>query len=212
MAHTAGAAAASVAQASPTMVLKVAPAFRVTDEEFFAFCQQNPDWNIEKNAQGEWIFMPPTGGTTGDKSSEINYQLRGWMYRTGTGRAFDSSTGFVLPNGATRSPDAAWVRQGRLGALTPEQRQAFLPLCPDFVVELRSRTDSLTELQAKMTEYRDNGAELGWLIDPHSDPQTVYVYRPGRDVEEVERPDQLSADPELPGFTLDLRPIWDPLF
>jgi Uma2 family endonuclease len=133
-------------------------------------------------------------------------QLRAWAKSAGSGTAFDSSGGFLLPNTAVRSPDAAWVKASRLAALSKEQRRKFLPLCPDFVVELRSPTDSLSALQEKMQEYLDNGTELGWLIDPEE--RRVYVYRPATDVEILERPDTLAGAPVLRGFVLDLREVW----
>ena len=138
----------------------------------------------------------------------ISGQLYHWTKRDGTGAAFDSSAGFRLPNGADRSPDAAWVSHERLGQLTREQKKKFIPLCPDFVIELHSPTDSLAATRAKMVEYLDNGARLGWLIHPEA--KRVYVYRPGAPVEELRDAIQVSADPELPGFALDLQDIWEP--
>lgn len=150
--------------------------------------------------------MPPTGTETGDRDSEINMQLRLWAKRDGTGVAFGSSTGFILPNGAVRSPDASWVVRSRWTSLTAEQRRRFAPLCPDFVVELRSPSDSLRALQDKMQEYMNNWARLGWLIDPEQ--RRVYVYRPGASVQELENPEKVSGEPVLPGFVLDLREVW----
>ena len=152
--------------------------------------------------------MAPTGGETGNRNSEINRQLGNWTKQDGTGAAFDSSAGFKLPNGADRSPDAAWISRQRLAHLTPEQKKKFIPLCPDFVVELLSPADSLTPTQAKMIEYIENGTRLGWLI--HAEAMRVYVYRPGVPVHELNNVTQVSADPELSGFTLDLRDIWEP--
>ena len=149
--------------------------------------------------------MAPAGGDTSAKNAEITIQLGLWAKRDGTGQTFDSSGGFVLSNGATRSPDASWVRHGPLAALTAEERARFLPLCPDFVIELRSPSDGLSELQDKMREYMENGAQLGWLIDPLGDQ--VFVYRPGARVERLEEPDSVSADPVLPGFRLELAEI-----
>lgn len=150
--------------------------------------------------------MPPAGGETGEQNAEITIQLGLWAKRDGEGTTFDSSTGFRLPNGAVRSPDAAWVRRSRLNTLSPEQRKKFLPLCPDFVIELRSPTDSLNALQEKMREYLDNGAQLGWLIDPEQ--RRVYVYRPQAPVQTLDNPETISGDPTLTGFVLDLREIW----
>jgi Uma2 family endonuclease len=150
--------------------------------------------------------MPPTGGETGKRNAELIVQLGVWAKRDGTGSTFDSSTGFRLPNTAVRSPDASWIRQSRLEHLTPEERKKFIPLCPDFVVELRSATDSLRFLQEKMQEYMESGASLGWLIDVER--KRVYVYRPRQPVEELSEPSSLQGDPLLSGFVLDLNEIW----
>ncbi len=144
------------------VILYARPALNLSDAQFFAFCRQNRDLRIEQTAQGDWIIMPPTGFETGSCNNEVSRQLGNWARQDGTGVAVDSSTGFVLPNGAKRSPDASWVWKSRLAALTPEQKQKFLPLCPDFVTELRSPSDSLADTQEKMAEYRENGARLGW--------------------------------------------------
>ena len=194
----------------PPMVLHLGPIVHMTEEQFFQFCRINDEWRIERTAEGDLEIMPPTGWETSNRNSEINMQLRSWAKRNGAGVASDSSGGFVLPNGATRSPDAAWVRRERLADLTAEQKQRFLPLCPDFVVELRSPSDPSAVTEAKMREYLENGARLGWLIDPEG--RRVYVYEPGKEVRVVENPDEVSGDPVLPGFVLDLRPIWAPGF
>jgi Uma2 family endonuclease len=178
----------------------------MTEDQFFEFCQINRDLRIERSAQGELILMPPAGGETGARDAEITMQLRQWAKRDGTGTTFGSSTGFRLPNDAVRSPDAAWVRKSRLEKLTAEQKKKFLPLCPDFAIELRSPTDSLSMLQDKMQEYLDNGAQLGWLIDP--DQKRVYIYRAQTTIEQLERPETVSGDPLLVGFVLDLREVW----
>ena len=178
----------------------------LTDEQLYQLCQTNRDVKFERTAAGELIVMPPTGGETGDRNAEITFQLRAWNKRTELGKTFDSSTGFKLPNGANRSPDAAWIRLERWEGLTPEQRRKFPPLAPDFVVELRSATDDLKSLQDKMQEYRDNGVRLGFLIDPQN--QRVEIYRLGRDVEVLESPTSLSGENLLPGFVLDLSQIW----
>lgn len=190
------------------VVLQTRPALDMGEEQFFEFCQQNRDWRIERTAEGDLEIMPPTGYETSDRNSELNMQLRLWAKRDGKGSASESSGGFVLPNGATRSPDAAWVRRERLADLPAEQKRRFLPLCPDFVVELRSPTDPLPTVEAKMREYAENGARLGWLVDPEA--RSVHVYRQGGAVEVINNPDKLSGDPVLPGFLLDLRPIWEP--
>ena len=186
--------------------LKLRPVVRLTDDQFFEFCQLNRDLRIERTAGGGITIMPPTGGDTSDRNSEINMQLRLWAKRDGTGATFDSSGGFVLPNDAILSPDASWVSRDRLAALTAEQRSKFLPLCPDFVIELRSPSDSLPALRNKMQEYIANGAQLGWLIDRRE--QQVSVFRPGSPVELLHRPQSVSADPLLPGFGLEMADIW----
>lgn len=178
----------------------------LTDEQFSKLCQLNPDIKLERTAKGELIVMPPTGGETGDRNSEINFQLRAWNKQNLLGKVFDSSTGFKLPNGANRSPDASWVKLERWQALTPTQRQKFPPLAPDFVVELRSITDEIKPLQNKMQEYRDNGVCLGWLIDPQN--QLVEIYRQGQDVEVVCMPSTLSGEDVLPEFVLNLQNIF----
>ena len=192
------------------VVLKLKPAINLTDDQLFELCQLNRDWRIEYTAQGELIVMPPTGGETSNRNAELTYQVQAWTRRDQAGVAFDSSGGFKLPNGATRSPDAAWVRRSRLAGLTREQKQKFLPLCPDFVIELRSPTDNLRAVLDKMQEYLDNGAQLGWLLDPLM--RRVHVYLPQRSPEILEAPSTVSADPLLPGFVLDLQKIWEPDF
>ncbi len=182
-------------------------ALQVTPEQFAALATANRDLRLERTAQGHLVVNPPTGGETGHRNLNLTTQLGVWFEANDTlGIAFDSSTGFELPNGANRSPDAAWVRQDRWAALSAEQREGFIPLCPDFVVELRSKTDSLKDLQAKMQEYLKNGAQLGWLIDPKH--QRVEVYRAGQEVEVLDAPMTLSGEGVLPGFTLSLKRIW----
>ena len=174
----------------------------LTDEQYFQLCQNNRDYRFEHTAEGELLIMPPTGSDTGRRNVKITTQLDIWNSQSNLGEVFDSSTGFTLPNGAKRSPDASWVKIERWNALTPEQQESFAPICPDFVVELRSRTDSLKELQEKMQEYIDNGAILGWLIDRKN--KRVEIYRPGKEVEILENPATLSGEDFLPGFVLDL--------
>ena len=182
-------------------------ALQVTQEQFMALSAANRDLRLERTATGELIVNPPTGGETGKRNAKISTQLGVWSEaHDNLGEYFDSSTGFELPNGANRSPDASWVQQARWEALTPKQREGFIPLCPDFVVELRSKTDSLKTLQAKMMEYRSNGAQLGWLIDPKN--KRVEIYRAGQEVEILEQPSTLSGEDVLPGFTLTLKRIW----
>ena len=196
-------------QVSQTYItLRLSPAIEITDDEFFAFCQLNRDLRFERTAEGDIIVMAPTGGETGNRNADITAQLVTWTKRDGTGAAFDSSTGFKLPNGADRSPDGSWVRKSRLAALTHEQKLKFLPLCPDFVIELLSPTDTLAVTQAKMSEYIENGAQLGWLIDP--EVRQIHVYRSRQAVVVLENVTEIAADPELPGFVLDLREIWEP--
>ena len=177
----------------------------LTDEQFFQMCQKNRDYRFERTASGELLIMPPTGSDTGRRNVKITTQLDIWNSETNLGEVFDSSTGFTLPNGAERSPDASWVKIERWNALTPEQQEKFAPICPDFVVELRSRTDSLKELQEKMQEYIENGAQLGWLIDRKN--KRVEIYRPGKDVEILDNPVSLSGENVLPGFVLHLEQI-----
>ena len=179
---------------------------QLTDEQFFELCYKHRDLKFERTATGALIIMSPTGGITSDRNSDINFQLRAWNRQQRLGKVFDSSGGFKLPNGAERSPDSSWVKLERWNALTSEERERFLPLCPDFVVELRSRSDSLTKKREKMQEYRDNGAKLGWLIDPQR--QVVEIYRPDRDVEVLESPKTVSGEEILPGVVLDLAEIF----
>jgi len=182
------------------------PVVELTPNRFFELAGINRDLRMELTAGGELIVMPPAGGETGSRNAEITLQLGMWAKQNGAGTTFDSSTGFTLPNGAVRSPDASWVERSRWEALTDEQRRKFVPLCPDFVIELRSPTDSLSILQDKMQEYLDNGAKLGWLIDPEQ--KRVHVYRPQTEFQELENQIEISGDPVLSGFVLDLREIW----
>ena len=188
------------------IVLQLQPVVNLSQDEFFEFCQVNRELRIERSAQGELIIMSPLGAESGGYESEIIAQVRNWAKRDGTGKAFGSSTGFTLPNGAMRSPDAAWLPLSRWNALAAEQKEKFVPLCPDFVVELRSPTDSLKGVQAKMQEYRENGAALGLLLDPEK--RRVHVYRRGRKTQILDDPQTVACDPLLPGFALDLREIW----
>ena len=178
----------------------------LTDEQFFQLCQNNRDLRFERTATGELIIMPPTGSETGDRNAELTYQLRAWSRQNKLGKSFDSSGGFKLPNSAERSPDASWVTMERWNALTQAEKERFAPLCPDFVVELMSPSDSTEKTRAKMREYMDNGARLGWLINRQQ--QQVEIYRPNREVEILARPQTLSGEDVLPGFVLDLAEIW----
>ncbi|NET05054.1 MAG: Uma2 family endonuclease [Symploca sp. SIO2B6] len=177
----------------------------LTDDQFFQLCQNNRDYRFERTAVRELIIMPPTGSDTGRRNIKITTQLEIWNSQNNLGIAFDSSSGFKLPNGANRSPDASWVSSERWEALNTQQQQGFAPLCPEFVVELRFPSDGLTKLQDKMQEYLDNGAKLGWLIDTKN--QRVEIYRPGKDVEILNNPEILLGEDVLPGFALDLEQI-----
>jgi Uma2 family endonuclease len=178
----------------------------MTDEQFYQLCRHNPDLKFERNAKGDLIIMAPTGGGTGQCNANITADLVIWNRQTKLGVVFDSSTGFKLPNGADRSPDVAWVQQDRWNALTAEQQEKFPPLCPDFVLELLSPSDTLQDIQAKMQEYIDNGARLGWLISPKA--RWVEIYRPGQPVEIQESPLSLSGEAVLPGLVFNLDSIW----
>lgn len=178
-------------------------AAKLTDEQFAQLCRENPELRLELTAQKELVILSPTGSKTGWRNSRITYLLVAWADKDGTGLAFDSSTGFTLPNGAKRSPDASWVKRGRWDVLTEEQQEGFAPLCPDFVIELRSPTDDLPLLKEKLQEYLDNGAQLGWLIDPIE--KRAYVYRPNHPVAVLENPVSLTGAPVLPGFELPVR-------
>ena len=193
---------------TPPLVLRLSPLIELTEEQFANFCELNRDLRIERTATGELEIMSPTKGYTGTKNGEAFRQLANWAVRARAGMAFDSSSGFTLPNGAMRSPDASWVSLSRLSTLTPEDEDRFLPVCPDFVIELRSHSDRLSVTQAKMQEYIANGARLGLLIDPQT--KRVHIYRPNHQVEILQDPETVSADPILPGFTLHLREVWDP--
>ena len=180
----------------------------ITDEEFEKICCENRDRKFERTAQGELVIMSLTGGSTGERNAELNGQLWLWNRQAKLGHIYDSSTGFRLPNGAIRSPDAAWVSQSRWDALTPEQRKKWVPLCPDFVVELKSPSDDIADLQTKMLEYQENGLKLGWLIDP--DRQLVEVYQADRSMELLGNPEEISADEIMAGFVLKLAGILTP--
>ncbi|MDY6786404.1 MAG: Uma2 family endonuclease [Cyanobacteriota bacterium] len=190
-----------------SLELPDAIALRVTPEQFEVLAIANGDLRLERTATGELVVNPPTGGESGKRNLSISTQLGNWdEEREDLGEAFDSSTGFILPNGAIRSPDASWVSRERWDALTPKQRKGFAPLCPDFVVELRSQSDALGQLRSKMQEYINNGARLGWLIDPQN--RRVEIYRPGVAVEVLDNPATLSGEEVLPGFVLKLRRVW----
>lgn len=180
--------------------------FKVTHEQFQQLASVNRDLRLERTATGELIVMPPTGSDTGNRNLDIEGQLWLWNRQTKLGKAFNSSSGFHLPNGAFRSPDAAWINLERWEALTPEEQEGFAPICPDFVVELRSPSDNMEPLRAKMREYLANQALLGWLIDRKS--RKVEIYRQGQNVEVLDNPTTLSGENVLPGFVLDLTEVW----
>ncbi len=190
-----------------SVLVHVRPLFEMNDEQFEEFCRLNRDLRIEMTAEGDLIILPPTFSRTGNRNFKLTQQLANWTDADGTGVGFDSSALFVLPNGAKRSPDASWVSKSRLASLTEEQRAKFLPLCPDFVIELRSSSDSLAELQEKMREYMNNGAQLGWLLDPLT--HSVYVYREDGAIEEIKDAERVEGEPLLAGFVLDLQGIWE---
>jgi Uma2 family endonuclease len=195
-----------------TITLNIPSTVALTDEQFYHLCMANEEWRMELTAEGDLMIMPPTGGESGIRNSDLNLQVGWWNRQTRLGFVFDSSTIFQLPNGAKRSPDVSWVIRERWEALSPEDRRRFPPLCPDFVIELRSETDSLPKLQSKMLDYLVNGLRLGWLIDPQT--PLVEIYRPNQDVETLtfsaeQAPPSLSGESVLPGFILDLTPIFN---
>lgn len=195
-------------QKSEALVIHFSPPLRkLSDDEFYEFCMANKDLRIELTSGGDLIIMPPTGLKTGNRNFKLTAKFGAWAEQDGTGIGFDSSSLFTLPNGAKRSPDLAWVRKEKWEGLTEEEQQKFSRICPDFVAELRSPSDSLKYLQEKMEEYIANGARLGWLLDPFE--QKVYVYRPGEAVEVLDDPQTVSGEPLLRGFVLDVRAIWE---
>jgi Uma2 family endonuclease len=185
----------------------VTPRHPMSDEDFWEFCARNRDLRLEMTSEGQMIIMMPVGGEGSNRNFLLTARLGAWAEADGTGIGFDSSGGFRLPNKAKRSPDASWVRRERWEALTDKQRKKFPPLCPDFVIELRSESDRLKKLQDKMEEYIANGAQLGWLIDPIE--KKVYIYRPNAPVEILDHPQEISGEPLLKGFTLKLAGIID---
>jgi Uma2 family endonuclease len=188
------------------MVLQLQPAIALTEDQFYEFCQLNRDFRIERNAVGELVIMPPTGSETDERNFNLVGQLWVWTKQDGTGVGFGSSGGFTLPNGAVRSPDAAWIKRDRWEAVPVELRKKFAPICPEFVIELRSESDRLQVLQDKMQEYIDNGMQLGWLIDRKQ--RQVFLYRPNTTVKVLDNPKILCGEPLLSGFVLDLSQVW----
>jgi Uma2 family endonuclease len=191
-------------------LLHLRPVIDLTDDQLFALCQINEELWIERTAEGDLVITAPEGWETSTRSVALVTLLTQWAWQDGTGVTTGSSAGYILPNGAMRAPDATWVLRSRLVALTPEQKQKFLPLCPDFVVEIRLPSDRLSTAQAKMQEYTDNGARLGWLFDPPN--RVLYVYRPNQPVERLDNPATISGEAVLPGFFLELQRIWEPGF
>ena len=195
-------------QNTEALVLHFHPVLQKLGEDgFYKFCMLNKELRIELTSAGDLIVMSPTGGETGERNFNLIVEFGIWAKQNKTGRGFDSSTLFTLPNGAKRSPDVSWVRNDRWERLTKKERKQFPPICPDFVVELRSPSDSLRTLKKKMQEYVENGAQLGWLIDPLQ--KKVYVYKPRAAVERLDDPETISGDPLLPGFTLDVQSLWE---
>jgi Uma2 family endonuclease len=189
-----------------TYTLNLESAIDLTDDQFYQLCRNNPDLKFERTAHGKLIIMPPTGGETGRRNSNLIIDVGIWNRKTQLGQVFDSSTCFKLPNGADRSPDVSWIQQNRWDTLTPEQKEKFPPICPDFVIELMSPSDTLKVVRAKMQEYIDNGAKLGWLLN-RKDRQ-VEIYRANQDIEMLQSPTSLSGEAILPGFILELDSMW----
>jgi Uma2 family endonuclease len=189
------------------ILLQMPDNLQMTDEQFYQFCQVNRDYRIERNQLGEISIMAPTGGVTGNRNFNVAVQLGVWSEADGTGICFDSSTGFILSTGAERAPDASWIKLERWNTLTPQQQEKFPPICPDFVIEIRSASDNLKPLKEKMQEYiNEEGTQLGWLIDRKN--RQVYIYRPGIAVECLDNPETVSGESVLPGFVLNMNKVW----
>jgi len=190
------------------LVVNFSPlATKVSDDEFAELCRLNPELQFERTSEGELVVMSPTGGKTGRRNAWLIARVTNWAEKDGTGQVFDSSTLFSLPNSARRSPDVAWVRSDRWNALSSREQDEFPPLCPDFVVELRSRTDRLSTLMENMEEYIANGAQLGWLIDPLE--RKIHVYRAGPPPEVLDNPQTISGEPLLKNFVVEAEALWD---
>ncbi len=189
-----------------SLTLNLNSIIKLTSEQFYQLCKTNPELKLERNAQGELIVMPPTGGETGRSNVNLILQVARWNEEKQLGEVFDSSTGFTLPSGAERSPDVSWIEKSRWDGLTKEQKERFIPLCPDFVIEIMSPSDNLKKLQNKMFEYLENGCRLGWLINRKK--QQVEIYRQGKEVEVLRLPETLSGEDVLPGFVLNMQKIW----
>jgi Uma2 family endonuclease len=195
-----------VSESNNYLVLQMSPVWEMSADSFFDFCQLNSHLSIERTATGKLVIMSPAGSETGNRNAKLMQQLSNWTDQDGSGIEFDSSAGFILPNGATRSPDASWISLIRWNSLSAEQKTKFAPICPDFVVELRSPSDNLKILQDKMQEYIDNGASLGWLIDRIT--RQVYIYTPDSEVKTLDNPQTINGNPILSGFVLYLAKIW----
>lgn len=190
------------------LYVRLAPAVTLTEEQFFEFCQINRRLKIERTPEGDILIMPPAGGETSNRNARLIFSFMNWANQNQLGFVFDSSGGFVLPDGSIASPDVAWVKKERLTTLTAEQKKRFIPLCPDFVLELRSPSDNLEPLKAKMKMYLSNGVQLAWLVNPEE--QEIWVYRPGQEPQQLTQISQISGDPELPGLLVPLASIWNP--
>jgi Uma2 family endonuclease len=192
----------------PEISILMSPAVQMTQDQYFDFCQQNAGKRFERTAEGEIIIMAPSGMDGGFQEAEVCIQLGAWAKAVGKGKVTSSSGGFILPSGANRAPDAAWVSPEQLASITPAQRKKFAPVCPFFLIEVMSPSDRLKKQQEKLEEYLANGCQLGWLIDPGE--MQVHVYRPGQPAHVLDNPQTVKGDPELPGFVLDLEPVWRP--
>lgn len=195
-----------ISDSNDHLVLKISPVWEMSADSFFDFCQLNSHLRIERTATGKLIIMSPAGSETGNRNFKLIQQLANWTDRDGSGIGFDSSAGFALPNGSTRSPDASWIKLTKWNSLSAQQKTKFAPICPDFVVELRSPSDNLKMLQDKMQEYINNGVSLGWLIDRTT--RQVYIYTPDSEVKSLDNPQTITGEPILSGFVLDLAKIW----
>jgi Uma2 family endonuclease len=184
------------------------PTAPMSQDEFFDYCQQNRKIRIERNVAGDIFFIPPLGYLGAVFAGPIAYRLHEWANARSDGLAFNSCLGYILPCGSNRSPSASWVSEASLAKITPEQFEKFLPVSPEFVVEVMTSRDDRHDLAEKMREYIDNGTVLGWLIDP--DQCSIHVYRPGQPVEILDKPATLSGEPEMPGFTMDFADVWNP--
>lgn len=189
-----------------SLTLNLNSLIKLTREQFYQLCEENPDLKLERNAAGELIIMPPTGGETGKSNVNLILQVATWNEQNQLGEVFDSSTGFTLPNGADRDPDVSWVEKSRWDGLTKEQKEKFIPLCPDFAIEIMSPSDTLKKVQNKILEYIENGCRLCWLINRKQ--QEVEIYRPGQNVEVLKLPQTISGENVLPGFVLNMQKIW----